>query len=95
MLADFYFPGYSATNIVKDSTKSVQPSVFLSPSKRGGTQRKAESCIGGCVSEDASSLSLFLKELSGLAKRKSVVSYIGTAKGRAGLQLREWIFPAT
>jgi hypothetical protein len=40
-------------------------------------------------------LSLFLKELSGLAKRKSVVSYIGTAKGRAGLQLREWIFPAT
>jgi hypothetical protein len=63
MLADFYFTGYSATNIVKDSTKSAQPSVFLSPSQRGGAQFEAESCMRGVVLEDASSLSLFLKGL--------------------------------
>jgi hypothetical protein len=94
MLADFYFTGYIATNIVKDSTKSTQPSVFLSPSQRGGAQLEAESCMRGLL-EDASSLSLYLKKLSGLAKRKPAVCCTGTVEGRADLRTREWIFPAT
>jgi hypothetical protein len=64
-------------NIVKDSTKSAQPNVFLFPSQRGGAQPEAESCMRGVALEDASCLSLFLNELSGLAKRKPAVSCTG------------------
>jgi hypothetical protein len=87
--------GILPPNIVKDSTKSAQPNVFLSPSQRGGAQPEAESCMRGVALEDASCLSLFLNELSGLAKRKPAVSCTGIVEGLADLRSREWIFPAT
>ena len=82
MLADFNFKGYIATNIVKDSTKSVQPRVSLSPSLRGGAQPRVEPYMEGVLLKDASSLSLLLVKLSGLARRKRAVSCTGTVERR-------------
>ena len=49
MLADFYLTGYIASNIVKDSTKSVQPNVFLSPLNGVVLSLKLSHAWGGCV----------------------------------------------
>ena len=89
MLADFYFTGYIATNIVKDSTKSVQPSVFSLPLSTGWCSAWSWVLHEGVVLEDASFLSLFLMKLSGFTKRKLAVSCTGIVEGRADLRSRE------
>ena len=48
MLAELWITGYSSTNLVKDSTKSSQPT-FFSPLSAGWRSAEAEPCTEGVL----------------------------------------------